>query len=141
MEEQVLIKTPLKCQDDLEYARIIEKIAPDMMYMPIFKNEDIMTETLEQMDVNFVAAELVFEEEDNILATKEYIDSHHEKGRLLWCNSILYNCRKPLSGGHTDDISVSNDPDLGWGWIAERGFDIIQTDWTLALRNYLDKRA
>jgi glycerophosphoryl diester phosphodiesterase len=140
MEEQVLIKTPMKCRDDLEYAKIIEQIAPDMMYMPIFKNEDIMTDILEEMDVNFVAAELVFEEEDNILATEDYIRSHHEKGRLLWCNSILYNYLKPLSGGHTDDISVSKDPDLGWGWIASRGFDIIQTDWTLALRNYLDKR-
>lgn len=140
MEEQVLIKTPMKCKEDLQYAEIIAKIAPDMMYMPIFKNEDLLTETLEEMNVNFVAAELVFEEESNVLATQEYIRSHHEKGRLLWCNSILYNCRKPLSGGYTDDVSVSKDPDLGWGWIIDRGFDIIQTDWTLALRNYLDQR-
>lgn len=141
MEDQVLIKTPLKTIEDLPYAQMVEKVAPDMMYMPIFKNEDLMCETLENMDVNFVAAELVFEEDTNILATADYIRSHHEKGRLLWCNSILYNCKKPLSGGHTDDISVSVDPELGWGWIVDRGFDIIQTDWTLALREFLNKRA
>ena len=140
VEDQVLIKTPMKCMEDLEYAKIIEKIAPDMMYMPIYKNEDLLTETLEEMDINFIGAELVFEEESNVLATKAYMQSHHDKGRLLWCNSILYNCKKPLSGGHTDDISVSVDPDLGWGWIVDRGFDIIQTDWTLALRTYLNER-
>lgn len=140
MEEQVLIKTPMKCKEDLQYAQIIEKIAPDMMYMPIYKNEDLLTETLEEMNVNFIGAELVFEEENNILATEAYMRRHHEKGRLLWCNSILYNCKKPLSGGHTDDVSVSVDPDLGWGWIIDRGFDIIQTDWTLALRTYLNER-
>lgn len=141
MEDQVLIKSPLKCEEDLQYAKIMEEIAPDMMYMPIFKNEDVTCEALEQMNVNFVGAELVFETDDLEIASKKYIDSHHAKGRLLWCNSILYNCKKPLSGGHTDDISVSKDPELGWGWIVDRGFDIIQTDWTLALRNYLDKRA
>lgn len=140
VEEQVLIKTPMKCKEDLQYAQIIEKIAPDMMYMPIYKNEDLLTETLEEMNVNFIGAELVFEEENNILATKAYMRRHHEKGRLLWCNSILYNCKKPLSGGHTDDVSVSVDPNLGWGWIIDRGFDIIQTDWTLALRTYLNER-
>ena len=46
VEDQVLIKTPMKCMEDLEYAKIIEKIAPDMMYMPIYKNEDLLTETL-----------------------------------------------------------------------------------------------
>lgn len=141
MEDQVLIKTPMKCEDDLKYAKIIEEIAPDMMYMPIFKNEDLYSEVLDEMDINFIAAELVFEEDTLPLASKEYIQSQHNKNRLLWCNSILYNCLKPLSGGHTDDISVSENPDLGWGWIIDRGFDIIQTDWTLALRTYLDKRA
>ena len=32
------------------------------------------------------------------------------------------------------------DPDNGWGWIADKGFDIIQTDWSLPLRQYLDGR-
>ena len=48
---------------------------------------------------------------------------------------------KPLSGGHTDDVSVTEDPDKGWGWVVEKGFDIIQTDWTLALRQYLQNRS
>lgn len=30
-------------------------------------------------------------------------------------------------------------PKKGWGWLADRGYDIIQTDWTLALKTYLEK--
>ena len=71
--------------------------------------------------------------------TEEYIESHHKKGRLLWCNAIVYNYKTVLSAGHTDDVAVLGDPDKGWGWIVDRGFDMIQTDWTLLLRNYLDQ--
>jgi glycerophosphoryl diester phosphodiesterase len=136
MEDQVLLKTPAK----MEYFKAIEELAPDMMFMPIYKEEDRFTEVLEQMKIHFVAAELVFAKDDSPLASADYIESHHKKGRLLWCNAILFNYLKPLSGGHTDDISVIGDPDAGWGWLIDRGFDIIQTDWSMPLRAYLDKR-
>ena len=73
-------------------------------------------------------------------AMADYIRSHKEKGRLLWCNAILYNCKKQLSGGHTDDAAVTGDPDYGWGWIVDKGFDIIQTDWVMPLKMYLKSR-
>lgn len=136
MEDQILLKSPA----DLKYAKVMEEVAPDMMYMPIYKNEDNLTPMLEQMDLNFIAAELVFSQEDSPLVDEQYLEMHHKKGRLLWCNAILYNCKVPLSGGHTDDVSVSQNPDEGWGWIVDKGFDIIQTDWTMALKNYLDAR-
>lgn len=136
MEDQVLIKGP----GEIEYAKIMEDLAPDMMYMPICKEVDNITEALEQMDVNFMGIELVFAKDDSPLVDDTYLQMHHDKGRLLWCNAILYNCLKPLSGGHTDDISVTGDPDSGWGWIAHKGFDIIQTDWTMPLRKYLDDK-
>lgn len=136
MEDQVLMKGP----GDVKYAKIMEELAPDMMYMPICKEEDTITEALEQMDVNFMGVELVFAKDDSPLVDDAYLKMHHDKGRLIWCNAILYNCLKPLSGGHTDDISVTGDPDGGWGWIAQKGFDIIQTDWTMPLRKYLDEK-
>lgn len=136
MEDQVLMKGP----GDLKYAKIMEELAPDMMYMPICKEEDTITEALEQMDVNFMGVELVFAKDDSPLVDDAYLKMHHDKGRLIWCNAILYNCLKPLSGGHTDDISVTGDPDGGWGWIADKGFDIIQTDWTMPLRHYLNEK-
>ena len=136
MEDQILLKAPAKA----EYAKVMEQLAPDMMFMPIYKEEDTLTPLLEQMDVNFVGAELVFAEDTSPIAQPDYIRGHKEKGRLLWCNAILFNCKKPLSGGHTDDVAVMGDPDKGWGWNIDKGFDIIQTDWTMALKAYLEKR-
>ena len=43
----------------------------------------------------------------------------------------------PLAGGHSDDISLLEDPAQGWGWLAQKGFDIIQTDWAMHCVNYL----
>ena len=137
MEEQILLKSPAKP----EFFKAIEEVAPNMMFMPIIKEETMEAAAqLEHMNINYVAAELVFPVENSPLVEDAYIRSHHDKGRLLWCNTILYNYLKPLSGGHTDDVAVTGDPDKGWGWVVDKGFDIIQTDWTMALRAYLDKR-
>ena len=136
MEEQVLIKAPAK----LKYAQIMEELAPDMMFMPIYKEEDTMTELLEQMNVNFVGAELVFAREDSVFASEAYIRSHQDKGRMLWANPILYYYKSQLTGGHNDDIAVTSDPEFGWGWLVDKGFDILQTDWPMPLRHFLDNR-
>ena len=136
MEEQVLIKAPAK----LKYAQIMEELAPDMMFMPIYKEEDTMTELLEQMNVNFVGAERVCAREDSVFASEAYIRSHQDKGRLLWANPILYYYKSQLTGGHNDDIAVTSDPEFGWGWLVDKGFDILQTDWPMPLRHFLDNR-
>lgn len=136
MEDQIILKAPAKP----EYVDVIARVAPDMMYMPICKEVDEITPMLESKDVNYIAAELVFARDDSPLVDPAYLESHHQKGRLLWCNAILYNCLKPLSGGHTDDVAVMGDPDRGWGWIIDKGFDMIQTDWTLPLRQYMNQR-
>ncbi len=134
MADQILMKTPMKDR----FLQQMEELAPDIMYMPIIKEQDTVTERLEQMDINFVAAELVFKEDTSPLATEAYIASHHDKGRMLWVNAILYDSGVPLSGGHDDDLAVTADPDAGWGWLARRGFDIIQTDWVAVLSQYLN---
>ena len=137
MEEQVLLKAP----DKPKYLDIIEELASDMMYMPIIKEQDTVTEMLESRNINYVGAELVFKKEDSYLVSEEYIQSHKAKGRLLWCNPLVYYYKSQLTGGHNDDIAVSGDPEYGWGWLMDKGFDILQTDWIQALRNFVDNRA
>lgn len=41
------------------------------------------------------------------------------------------------AGGRDDDRSVLGDPDGGWGWLIERGFNILMTDWPLQMSIYL----
>ena len=67
----------------------------------------------------------------------EYIEAMHQKGRILWGNAILYDYKEPLSAGHTDDVSLTQSPAQGWGWLVDHGFDIIQTDWAWQCCQYL----
>lgn len=136
MAEQILMKSPGK----LKFAKVMEELAPDMMFMPILKEKDEITEQLEKMNLNFVGSELVFATEDSPLVQEEYLERQHKKGRVLWVNSLLYSYKAQLSAGHTDDIAVAGDPDYGWGWLIDRGFDIIQTDWVLPLCSYISSR-
>lgn len=136
MEDQILLKTPAK----LKFYQMMESVAPDMMFMPIFKEQDNDTALLESMDLNYVAAELVFATEDSPLCSEEYIRSHHEKGRALWVNPLLYSYKAQLTAGHNDDIAVTSDPEFGWGWLVDKGYDILQTDWPLQLRLFLNGR-
>lgn len=136
IEDQVIIKSPGK----MEYAKIMEVLAPEMMFMPIYKEKDEMTEQLEQMNINFIGAEVVFAKEDSLLASAEYMEAHHKKGRILWVNSILYYYKAQLSGGHSDDVAMTGNPENGWGWLVDKGFDIVQTDWVLPLKHFIETR-
>ena len=70
---------------------------------------------------------------------EKFIDMMHNDGKLVWVNSIIYDHRRQLSGGHSDDTALTVSEDYGWGWLADRGFDFIQTDWTMMLVDYLKK--
>ena len=63
----------------------------------------------------------------------------HKLGKKLWVNAIVYRYTVQLAAGLSDDFSLVNDPDDGWGRLADMGFDIIQTDWTGMLREYLEE--
>lgn len=136
MEDQVLVKSPAK----LKFVDMMEALAPDIMFMPIYKEKDELTELLEARNVNFVGAELVFSAEDSLLASDAYIASHHAKGRILWANPILYYYKAQLTAGHNDDVAAAGNPEYGWGWLMDKGFDILQTDWVMPLRHFIDNR-
>lgn len=135
LSDQVIIKT--SAQD--KWFKMVEEIAPELPYMPIINDIDRCTDQLLKMNINFVGAEVLFRTELSQTAQPEYIESMHKKGLLLWANAIIYNYKAVLAAGHSDDYSLTRDPDLGWGWLADRGYDIIQTDWTLPARLYLEE--
>ncbi len=136
VEKQVIVKTDTK----EKYLKQVAEYAPDFMFMPIVSCEDNITDELVKQGVNCIGAEVLFKTESEPVCSKEYIESMHEKGRIVWVNSIVYNHRAVLSAGHTDNIAVTGEKDRGWGWLIDRGFDIIQTDWCLMLKNYIEER-
>lgn len=135
IEDQVIIKTDINEQ----YFADIARIAPHLAYMPIISENDNITDRLLQSKLNLVGAEILFKTDDEPIASDEYVKKMHDNGLLIWANSIVYNYKAVLAAGHNDDISITGKPDNGWGWLAKKGYDIIQTDWTLPLSNYYIK--
>ena len=137
MTEQILVKTSPK----KELFDIIEEYAPDMQYMVIVKEnaEEIHRELIRRR-INYMGQELLFETEESPLCSPEYLERLRRDDILSWVNAIVYSYRAVLSAGHNDDVSAAGDPDRGWGWCARRGFDIIQTDWVMLCRQYLEEK-
>lgn len=136
MSEQILLKSD---PSDASL-KLVETYASTVNYMPVYMENDTASEKIEKMNINFVGAELVFESEDSAIAQDSYLEMMHRKGKFLWANSLVYSSRVKLSAGHNDDISVTGNPDKGWGWLVDKGFDIIQTDWTHHCVGYLKSR-
>lgn len=136
MQDQVLIKTT----DTRENFSRVEQCAWDIPYMVITRGHDWFTDELMNRNMRYVGLEALFETEDSPLAQQDYLQTMRKQHLITWVNSIVYDEQVVLSAHHTDDISVSESPNLGWGWLIDRGFSIIQTDWTLALNCYLKER-
>ena len=59
---------------------------------------------------------------------------------MIWANPIIYNEKAVITAYHTDDISLNDSPDKGWGWLIDKKVDFIQTDWLLPLKYYIESR-
>lgn len=134
MEDQVLIKTANRPG----YLEDVERYAPDLPYMMLVREEDHMHLELMRRRINYIGVEALFSTDDAPVASCEYLDRMHRDGKIVCCNAIVYDYREVLSSGHTDDVSMVEDPERGWGWIADRGFDLIQTDCLLPCRQFLE---
>lgn len=137
MMEQILVKTsPSK-----EMFDIIETYAPDVQYMVIVKKDaDVVHRELLKRNINYMGQELLFETEDSPLCSPEYLAQLRKDNILSWANAIVYSYKAVLAAGHSDDTALSEDMDKGWGWLARRGFDFIQTDWPIMVKMYLEQQ-
>ena len=136
VERQVIVKT----HTDKESLDRVAKYASDCMFMPVVKVKDEVTDSLIAKGVNVIGAEILFSSEDDDVISEAYVSSMHERGLLLWVNPIVYNEKKVITAGHTDDLALTKSADEGWGWLVDHGADILQTDWIIPLRNYLEER-
>ena len=135
MLDQILVKSKLS----KNVVRVLEGLCPELAFIPIVSEEFHMHEALKKMNINYLGAEVLFKKDDSYFASNEFIDMMHNDGKLVWANAIIYNYKEQLSGGHSDDTALTVSEDYGWGWLADRGFDFIQTDWTMMLIDYLKK--
>ena len=133
MQDQVLVKT----NSTEEWFKIVEEVAPDLPYMIFARNEDNVSEMLTKRNLRYLGTESLFNTEDAQIAQPEYIEQMHKMGLKVWYNAIVFNYKTVHAAGHNDDISAAGKPDEGWGWLIDRGVDMIQTDWPGMLRQYM----
>ena len=135
MLDQIVVKSSPKT----EILDIVEEYAPEVYYLPIVRKDDGIHEEMMRRNINYVGCEVVFTDENEGVGSTAFIDKLHADNKLVWANAIIYNYKSQLAAGHSDDTSFTVSPDYGWGWLADRGYDIIQTDWTLAMCTYLNE--
>lgn len=134
MEDQIIVKTA----PEERLLGIIEQCAPGLQYLPVVQREESL-ELLRGRRINCIGAEVLFSSGDSPLCRPDFLRRMHAQGKLLWVNAIVYDCRAVLAAHHSDDTAMRGDPENGWGWLADRGFDIIQTDWPGELAAFLQK--
>ncbi len=137
MENQILMKSK-PTRDAI--ARIADSEAAGCMYIPILNETSEGWEMVQKSGLNVVGAELTFASEESPLMREDFMGKLHREGLAVWVNALVYDYEVRLTAGHDDDVSVTGDPADGWGWLIERGADIIQTDWTGLLHRYLEGR-
>ena len=133
MLDQILVKSALSDK----VLKVLEELAPELPFIPIVSETHPMHEELMTRKVNYVGAEVLFKKDDSYLATEEFMEKMHADGKLVWVNSIIYDYRTQLAGGHSDDSALSESMEYGWGWLGDRDFDFIQTDWPQMLIGFL----
>lgn len=136
MEDQILVKS----FPNEDMCCFMEQCAPAINYMAVLRQHDDQTEMLRKRKIRYVGVEALFATEESQLATREYVEQMHALGLLVWVNAIVYNHQEVLTAGHNDDVSIVGHMQEGWGWLLERDYDIIQTDWPLSLRQFMDQR-
>lgn len=136
VERQVLVKT----YTDAESLEQVRLYASDFMFIPMVRAKDEVTDDLRAKGVNVIGAEILFSSENDDVISDAYIQKMHDKGLLIWANSIVYNEKAVISAYHTDDISLTDSPEKGWGWLVNKKVDFIQTDWLMMVKRYLESR-
>lgn len=135
MAEQIILKShPEKSE-----LKMLEELAPDMMFLPIVRKMEQL-DLVKQYQINTIGAEVIFETEEHEFASEVFIQNMHKEGKLLWVNALTLNDTTRLSGGHDDDTAILKNMEEGWGWLLDKKFDMIQTDWPLLFRNFINKR-
>lgn len=144
MFDQLLLKCPADSYDALD---AIENCGYPFLFMPMVYSAETFF-AVEKRHLNLVAAELLFSTEDSEIMSEKFLQ-HLKKHRVAaWINAITMSNQDDevnvrwsnISAWHNDDHAVLDGPEANWGWLIDRGADIIQTDWVTMLYCYLRKR-
>lgn len=135
MLDQVIIKS----DPEPRFLDFLEREKVPVMYMPKAMSAADVERTID-LDINIVAYEMIFTDEENDLLDPDNRRRWHDRGVYFWTNALKLKDSWNRSANHDDNNAILKNPDDNWGWLADKGFDIIQTDWPLLLKTYLENR-
>ena len=108
----------------------------ELIYIPGIKKEindiDNYIKTFE-LGINPFAYTIKFETDNAPII--QYINSIIQSKDRVWVHVITAN----RSGGHDDNLAVEN-PNEAWGWLIDRGVNMMQTDRPKLLLHYLKSK-
>ncbi|KXT87990.1 glycerophosphodiester phosphodiesterase family protein [Streptococcus oralis] len=133
---QLLLKAPAK----KEYLDQLAASGLDIQFMPIVATKEELDLALSYENLQIAAVELIFEHFDSELLEASLLEELKAKGILLWVNALTLNDSILLSAGLDDNLAITEGPEVSWGRLIDLGFDIIQTDWPLYLKNYIQHK-
>lgn len=135
---QVVIKAPLKAKAAYEYLNVHPV---KYMFMPICYSFEDVESALSYPDLNVVGCEIIAFDEQMELFSDESIQRIHDRNLFVWVNAVTLGDVgvRPLYAKLDDDVSVLEDPSLGWGKLFEKKTDVMQTDWPALLYQYRRK--
>lgn len=132
VERQVLVKIP----NEERYVDEVERYAPDLMVMMIVSKKDDFIDRWRKRNIRLAVIETLFENDEDPLVSDEYLSYLHQNKIMVHANSIIYDEKKVIGSNHTDDMALTKDKDIGWGYYYRKGFDFVQTDWTVQMLSY-----
>ncbi len=136
MQKQILLKSPLHSSKSIEW---LKSVKDEMIFIPIIYSDEQLVDLYNLLEVmNIQVVEVVADKQTRKVISKEFIEDMHQRGIKVWVNALTLSCDTMIAGEHDDNMSLLESPDAGWGWLVERGVDIIQTDWVSELKDYLE---
>ncbi len=131
---QAVFKFPIKNSQAAEWA----VGHGDCMFIPMVKE----AKYLEDVDILrkkavVPAVEVVPRKETDSIYADSVFTWVKERHMKIWCNSLSLARRLVYGAGYDDLRSLIFGGDEGWGGLAKKGVDIIQTDWPAETSAYL----
>lgn len=108
--------------------------------MVMTSDESQLASMLHDPDINVVGVELVARDSSSVFCDKGWIEQLRAAGFFAYVNALDLGNGVPMYAGWDDTLSIMEGADAGWGQIVDRGVDIIQTDFTPLLHEYLCRR-
>lgn len=135
MADQVILKSHV----DRYHLGYLQDNQVDLMYMPIVDTMDQLNQVL-SYDLHLLAVEMIFRDRRSPLISADTIAGLKEKRILTWANPIKINEKLDFTALLDDFRAITVSREENWGQLLDMGFDILQTDWPLLLRKFVDER-